>query len=84
MDYETALKTCSAEVQAAIKWLEEQVRFDRRKLENWLKEERDREYISQRLRAKYLCGDALDFYVLSKVNSPLLTEFGMRLTIKFN
>ena len=75
MDYETALKTCSAEVQAAIKWLEEQVRFDKRKLENWLKEERDREYISQILRAKYLCSEAIEFYVLSKVNSPLLKDF---------
>ncbi|KAF5432349.1 PLD-like domain-containing protein [Candidatus Methanophagaceae archaeon] len=75
MDYETALKTCSAEVQAAIKWLEEQVRFDRRKLENWSKEERDREYISQRLKAKYFCSDAIEFYLLSKVNSPLLKEF---------
>ena len=78
MDYETALKTCSAEVQAAIMWLEEQVRFDKRKLENSLKEEKDRDrikHISRRLKVKYLCSDAIVFYVLSKVNSPLLTDF---------
>ena len=71
MDYETALKTCSGEVQAAIKWLEEK---DRDSIK----------YISRRLKVKYLCGDALVFYVLSKVNSPLLKIFGMHLTIKFN
>ena len=64
MDYETALKTCSNEVQAAIKWLEEHVRFDKGKWE-----------ISRRSKAKYLCRDALEFYVLSKVNSPLVKEF---------
>ena len=78
MDYETVLKTCSEEVQAAINWLEEKVRFDKRKLENRLKKEKNRDWIkdiSRRLKVKYLCGDALDFYVLSKVNSPLLKEF---------
>jgi len=78
MDYETALETCSDEVQAAIKWLEERVRFDKSKLENRLKGEKDRDrikHISRRLKVKYLCYDALDFYVLSKVNSPLLKEF---------
>ena len=78
MDYVTTLKTCSEEVQAAITWLEERVRFDKSKLENSLKEEKDRDrikYISRRLKVKYLCYDALDFYVLSKVNSPLLKEF---------
>ena len=78
MDYETTLKTCSEEVQAAITWLEERVRFDKSKLENSLKEEKDRDrikHISRRLKVKYLCYDALDFYVLSKVNSPLLKEF---------
>jgi len=64
MDYETALKTCSKEVQVAIKWLEEHVRFDKSKWE-----------ISRRSKAKYLCRDALEFYVLSKVNSPLVKEF---------
>nr|QNO56889.1 hypothetical protein KGHFPOIM_00031 [Methanosarcinales archaeon ANME-1 ERB7] len=55
MDYVTSLKTCSEEVRAAIKWLEEiVVRFERR---------------------KYSCGNALYFYVLSKVKSPLLKEF---------
>nr|QNO57947.1 hypothetical protein LHHCGPCL_00012 [Methanosarcinales archaeon ANME-1 ERB7] len=55
MDYETALKTCSEEVQVAIKSLEKiVVRFERR---------------------KYSCGNALYFYVLSTVNSPLLKEF---------
>jgi hypothetical protein len=52
MDYETALKTCSEEVRATIKWLEEIV-----------------------VRFKRSSGDALFFYVLSKVNSPLLKEF---------
>ncbi|NAS88126.1 hypothetical protein C4E24_00045 [ANME-1 cluster archaeon AG-394-G21] len=78
MDYETALKTCSEEVQVAIKWLEEEVRFDKSELENSLKEEKNRDWIkdiSRRLKVKYLCYDALDFYVLSKVNSPLLKEF---------
>ena len=58
MDYETTLKTCSEEVQAAITWLEERVRFDKSKLENSLKEEKDRDrikYISRRLKVKYLC-----------------------------
>ena len=55
MDYVTSLKTCSEEVRAAIKRLEEiVVRFERR---------------------KYSCGNALYFYVLSTVNSPLLKEF---------
>ena len=87
MDCETALKTCSEEVQAAIKWLEEKIRFDRRELENSLKEEKDRDrikYISRRLKVKYLCGDALYFYVLSTVNSPLLKIFGMPLKVKHN
>ena len=78
MDYVTSLKTCSEEVQVAIKRLEEIVRFDRRELENSLKEEKDRDRIknvSRRLKVKYLCGDALYFYVLSKVNSPLVKEF---------
>ena len=78
MDYGTALKTCSEEVQVAIKRLEEILRFDRRELENSLKEEKNRDrikYISRRLKIKYLCGDAIEFYVLSKVNSPLLKEF---------
>jgi hypothetical protein len=78
MDYETTLKTCSEEVQAAIKWLEERVRFDKSKLENRLKEEKDRDRIkniSRRLKVKYLCDEAIEFYVLSKVNSPLLKEF---------
>ncbi|MBE9593359.1 MAG: hypothetical protein IMF19_07740, partial [Proteobacteria bacterium] len=64
MDYETTLKTCSEEVQAAITWFEELVRFDRRELENRLKEEKDRDRIkdiSRRLKVKYLCYDALDF-----------------------
>ena len=87
MDYETVLKTCSEEVQAAIEWLEEKVRFDRRVLEKRLKEEKNRDGIrdiSRRLKVKYLCYDALVFYVLSKVNSPLLKIFGMRLRIKHN
>ena len=78
MDYETVLKTCSEEVQVAIKWLEEKVRFDRRESEKRLKEEKNQDWIkdiSRRLKVKYLCGDALNFYVLSKVNSPLLKEF---------
>ena len=78
MDYETALKTCSEEVQAAIKWLEEQVRFDRETLEKRLEKEKGsyrEKDISRRLKVKYLCGDALEFYVLSKVNFPLLKEF---------
>ena len=82
MDYETALKTCSEEVQAAIKWLEEHVKFDRSKweirLENekegFWKEEKKKEF-SRRLKVKYLCSDALYFYVLSKAKSPLLKEF---------
>lgn len=78
MDYETALKTCSEEVQAAIKWLEEQLqlRSDREKLENML--EKDQYWIgdiSRRLEVKYLCSDALEFYVLSKVKAPLFKEF---------
>jgi hypothetical protein len=60
MDYETALNTCSKEVQAAIKWLEREVRS---------------EYISQKLVLKNLCFAAEEFYVLSKVQSPLLTDF---------
>ena len=87
MDYETALKTCSEEVQAAIKWLDEKVRFDRRELEKRLKEEKNQDWIkdiSRRLKVKYLCGDALYFYVLSKVNSPLLKIFGMSLRMEHN
>ena len=79
MDYETALKTCSEEVQAAIKWLEEHVKFGKETLECKLEEEKDREWvkedISRRLAAKYLCSDAIVFYVLSKVKSPLLKDF---------
>jgi uncharacterized protein YacL (UPF0231 family) len=92
MDYETALKTCSEEVQAAIKWLEEKVRFDKSKCENGLeklkelKKKKDiyprfypigwgKDEILRRLKVKYLSSDALEFCVLSKVNSPLLKEF---------
>ncbi len=92
MDYETALKTCSAEVQAAIKWLEEQVRFDRKRLENELEEieklkrkekktmEENLKLINsgcnkRKLKTKYLCSDAFWFYVLSKVNPPILKDF---------
>jgi hypothetical protein len=92
MDYETALKTCSEEVQAAIKWLEEQVRFDKTKCENRLEEVKELEKkkdidsqlytrcqgkneILRRLKVKYLCSDALEFYVLSMLKSPLLKEF---------
>ena len=74
MDYETALKTCSNEVQAAIKWLEEQVRFDRETLENMLEKDPDGD-IARRLKVKYLCSDALEFYVFCKVNSPLIKDF---------
>jgi hypothetical protein len=74
MDYETALKTCSAEVQAAIKWLEEKVRFDRSiweyKLET-VNRDRVKNEVLRRIKVKYLCSDAFEFYVLSKVNSPI-------------
>jgi hypothetical protein len=81
MDYETALNTCSDEVRAAIKWLEANVKFDRSKWEAELEnierfwEEEKREEFLRRLKVEYLCGDALWFYVLSKVNSPLVTDF---------
>ena len=82
MDYETALKTCSKEVQAGIKWLEEQVRFDKSKWESKLENEKEgfsKEYMKKeflrRLKVKYLCNDALKFYVLSKVKSSLLKDF---------
>ncbi|HUV02404.1 MAG TPA: hypothetical protein VMW67_03005 [Desulfobacteria bacterium] len=59
--------------------MEENVKFDKEKLEKRLKEEKDREWvkedISRRLAVKYLCSDAIVFYVLSKVNSPLVTDF---------
>jgi len=78
MDYETALETCSNEVQAAIKWLEEQVKFDRETLEKRLEKEKEsyrEKDISRRLTVKYFCSDALEFYVLHKVKSPLLKDF---------
>jgi hypothetical protein len=77
MNYETALETCSEEVRAAIKWLEGQVRFDKNKWENRLEKVNgwEKDQIRRRLTAKYLCRDAIEFYVLSKVKSPLLKEF---------
>ncbi|MGB2728039.1 MAG: hypothetical protein WBD09_06140 [Halobacteriota archaeon] len=76
MDYESALKTCSEEVQAAIKWLEEQLqlRSDREKLENILEKDPDSN-IARLLKVKYFCSEALVFYVFCKVNSPLIKEF---------
>jgi hypothetical protein len=82
MDYETALKTCSAEVQVAIRWLEEHVKFDRSKWESRLEDtkepymkKREADEFSRRLKVEYLCSDTPHFYVLSKVKSSLLNDF---------
>lgn len=75
---ETSISTCSESVKTGIKWLEDQMRFDREELERKLKsikEEYLKEDVRRRLKTKYLCGDALEFYILSKVNSYLLKEF---------
>lgn len=61
----TKFETCSKEVQLGIKWLEERIS----------KGEWDTYFGPRNDKSKYFTSDAVEFYVLMKVDSPLINEY---------
>lgn len=80
---EADISTCSPEVQKGIRWLENREKYDRGILENELKEKGDNYYWkrsditepNRRLKSRYVCESAAVFYLLSKINSPLVKDY---------
>lgn len=79
------LDSCSLSVRKGIKWLENELKFDEKKILLKIKEvkrikdkkarERRTEALKWRLEQKYSPYDSEEFYILNRVNRPLVKEY---------